>query len=109
MRSSPRRAGLPAVMTVANEIALDISLNVEAQNRDISIGVSKRRKYITMTVAKSTSPVEEYEGPYSVTPRLYYGDELATRGYLMRDNVIVNAIPVVQTTNIYGGQTVVIG
>lgn len=53
-------------------------------------------------------PVEEYDGDYTVTPRL---DEqtIATRGYKMRDNVTIEMIPVVTTSNPYGGKTVVIG
>lgn len=59
-------------------------------------------------VIPSQIPVEEYDGDYTVTPRL---DEqtLATRGYKMRDNVTVEMIPVVTTSNPYGGKTVVIG
>ena len=52
--------------------------------------------------------VPVYEGEYSVTPRLYE-QTLATDGYLMRDDVTVEVIPVTQTSNLFGGQTVVIG
>ena len=51
---------------------------------------------------------EEYEGPYTVTPRL---DEqvLQTAHKSMTDDVTVEVIPVVYTSNIHGGKTVVIG
>ena len=53
-------------------------------------------------------PIEEYDGDYTVTPRL---DEqtLLTKNYKMRDNLTVEKIPVVITSNLYGGKTVVIG
>lgn len=53
-------------------------------------------------------PVEEYGGEYSVTPRLEE-QTLQTQGYKMRENLTVQTIPVVATSNIYGGKTVVIG
>ena len=51
----------------------------------------------------------EYEGPYVVTPILYGEQELETNNKKMIDNVVVTEIPIVQTTNPYGGYTVVIG
>ncbi len=50
-----------------------------------------------------------YEGPYTVDPRLHENIVLPTRGMAMREDVTVNEIPVVQTTNPYDGYTVVIG
>jgi len=52
---------------------------------------------------------EEYKGPYVVTPILYDDQELRTRDRVMIDNLTVREIPIVQTTNPYGGNTVVIG
>lgn len=91
------------------EIALDITLGVEGQHKDIEIAVGRRRKYMTIAVEKNVTPLPEYEGPYDVVPRLYYGQLLETAGKNMRDNVNVDPIPVTTTTNPYGGKTVVIG
>lgn len=54
------------------------------------------------------SYVPPYEGAYEVTPNF---DEqvLETNGKRMTDDVTVHVIPVTWTTNIHGGQTVVIG
>ena len=54
------------------------------------------------------APLDPYIGEYEVTPQL---DEqiLSTKGYRMTDDVTVHRIPVVATSNIYGGKTVVIG
>ena len=49
-----------------------------------------------------------YEGPYEVTPRIYE-QTLETEGKQMDDDVTVYEIPITNTTNPYGGQTVVIG
>ena len=51
---------------------------------------------------------EIYSGAYEVTPRLYL-QSLDTNGKLMRHDVTVYEIPVTQTSNPYGGQTVLIG
>lgn len=53
-------------------------------------------------------PVDPYPGPYSVIPSLD-GVILLTEGYRMTEDVTVQRIPVVATSNIYGGKTVVIG
>lgn len=55
-----------------------------------------------------TSRVEEYDGEYTVTPRLAE-QTLPTGGKKMRDDLTVLEIPVVLTSNNYGGKTVVIG
>lgn len=51
---------------------------------------------------------EHYSGAYAVTPRLY-PQYLDTDGKIMSDDVTVYEIPVTQTSNPYGGQTVLIG
>lgn len=96
-------------MAMATNAALDITIGIETQHKNIEIAVSKRRKYMTMTVEKSTSPLPEYPGPYNVKPRLYYGNTLETKDYRMTQNVTVEPIPVVTTANPYNGNTVVIG
>lgn len=53
-------------------------------------------------------PIEEYDGDYTVTPRLEE-QTLQTQGYKMRENLTVQTIPVVATSNLFGGKTVVIG
>lgn len=52
---------------------------------------------------------EKYEGTYEVIPILYDDQVLETKKKVMMDDVTVKPIPVVSTTNPYGGQTVVIG
>ena len=53
-------------------------------------------------------PIDPYTGDYTVTPRLD-DQTLATRGLRMMDDVTVYEIPVVYTSNLHGGKTVVIG
>lgn len=49
-----------------------------------------------------------YGGEYEVTPRLY-PQYLDTDGKYMEDDVTVYEIPITRTSNLFGGQTVVIG
>lgn len=51
---------------------------------------------------------EIYDGAYEVTPHVY-SQMLDTNGKLMIDDVTVNEIPVVRTSNLQGGLTVLIG
>lgn len=94
---------------MASSIALDISLSVQPQHRDIEIAVDRASRSMSIYVEKGTPVPREYEGPYAVTPRLYYGTVLATKGLLMRDNVNVSAIPIHDVSNPAGGRTVTIG
>lgn len=50
-----------------------------------------------------------YEGEYTIVPILNDDRVLETKSKVMTDDLTVKAIPVVQTTNPFGGQTVVIG
>ena len=52
---------------------------------------------------------DDYTGAYIVTPILYDEQQLLTRDKHMLDDVTVRAIPVTETTNPYGGRTIVIG
>lgn len=95
-------------MAVA-EIALDITLNVESQHRDMEIAVSKRRKYMVMSIEKSTTPLPDYEGPYEVESKLYYGQVLQTKDKRMAQNMVVNPVSIQSVSNPQGGRTVTIG
>ena len=97
------------MITVASNAALDISIGVESQDKNMEIAVSRRGKYMAMSVEKSVTPLPEYDGPYSVTPKLYIGHTLETMGKSMRDNVSVGAIPIFDVSNPAGGRTVTIG
>lgn len=60
-------------------------------------------------IAEVTSfEVDPYKGEYEVTPKLG-SQTLDTDGKVMVEDLIVHEIPVVKTTNIQGGQTVLIG
>ena len=65
---------------------------------------------LELVLGESDAPVvPPYEGPYTVVSELYDAQTLATNGKRMTDNMTVEPIPVTWTTNLYGGQTVVIG
>lgn len=52
---------------------------------------------------------DTYEGSYTV--KSVFGNDYAlhTEGKLLTDDITVQKIPVVSTSNLYGGRTVVIG
>lgn len=94
---------------MASNAALDITIGVESQHREMEIAVSGQRKQITLSIAKSVTPLPEYDGPYDVTPRLYIGHTLETAGKSMKSNVSIAAIPIYDVSNPAGGRTVTIG
>lgn len=87
----------------------------------VSLTVRQRDKPLEMTVDMNMEPVglsvvehggrgvKEYEGNYTVIPILDNDQILETFRKVMKEDLTVKAIPVVRTTNIYGGKTVVIG
>ncbi len=52
--------------------------------------------------------IETYDGSYEVIPKLY-SQILDTYGKKMREDLTVDEIPVIRTSNPDGGQTVLIG
>lgn len=81
----------------------DEEIDLDLEDGDIDIEVDPSLQLII----KKTD-ADPYEGVYDVTPRLTQ-QMLATEDKLMLDDVTVHPIPVVSTSNPYGGQTVVIG
>lgn len=51
---------------------------------------------------------DEYKGPYQIEPK-FIEETLATKGKLMKENVIVSPIDIARVTNPSGGTTVYIG
>ena len=94
---------------MASNVALDITLGIESQDRAIGLSINRAIPRMELSIEKSTHPTEEYDGPYSVEPQLYYGQILATGGKLMVADVSVGAIPIYETSNPTGGKTVTIG
>ena len=92
-----------------SEIALDIQMEIGSQHRTMEMNVNRRRKYMTMTVEKSTTPYPTYDGPYNVEPRFFTGHTLETKNKAMTDNVTVDPIKVYEVSNPYGGKTMTIG
>lgn len=61
----------------------------------------------TVTLPQIVGP-PKYPGPYTVTSSLNE-QVLDTSGLAMTDDVTIKEIPVVYTSNLFGGKTVVIG
>lgn len=89
--------------------ALDIEMEISSQQRSMNLGITGNARYITMEIERGTLPLPEYEGPYDVTPALYFSQMLDTQGKKMTDNVTVGAIPIQSVSNPQGGRTVTIG
>ena len=91
-----------------NEL-LDIQIEVSRQTPDISIGVDRTWKNVTLEVEKGGSYYPPYEGPYNVTPTFYWQQRLETYGKSMTEDVIVDSIRITDSLNPQGGRTIVIG
>lgn len=89
--------------------ALDIRLNVELSEPDISLGIDRTWKTIEIAVDKGGSYYPPYTGNYHVIPSFYWQQRLDTYGKAMLDDVLVDAIKVTETSNPQGGKTIVIG
>ena len=87
-----------------------VPMQVSASRVEIPVSVAVSEVNIPMGVEVSYNIIsgDWYDGAYDVMPKLTE-QKLDTKNLLMRDDVTVYKIPVVQTSNPYGGQTVVIG
>lgn len=52
---------------------------------------------------------ESYTGEYKVIPKAFESQELATKGLVLNDNIVVKEIPYAEVSNLGGGFTVTIG
>lgn len=89
--------------------ALDIDLSVEAVIHEISLGVDRTWKNVTLDVEKGGSYYPPYQGPYHITPTFYWQQRLETYGKSMTEDVLVDSIKITETSNPQGGKSVVIG
>ena len=89
--------------------ALDIDISVEAVIQEISLGVDRTWKEVSMEVNKGGNYYPPYEGPYHITPTFYWQQRLETYGKSMTEDVLVDSIKITETSNPQGGKSVVIG
>jgi len=89
--------------------ALDIDISVEAVIQEITLGVDRTWKDVSLEVNKGGKVYPPYGGPYNVTPTFYFQQRLETYGKSMTDDVIVDSIKVTESLNPQGGRTIVIG
>lgn len=96
-------------MTVAAEAMLDITIAVESQDREMTLRVVRPEQDIGIAIERGSSILPEYDGPTEVTPRLYWGQTLATKDKSVLEDIVVKAIPISDVSNPHGGRTVTIG
>lgn len=58
----------------------------------------------TLTIPNAAH-VNQYGGPYEVTPKAWNDQILATEGLLMTDDVTVFKVPYYETVNLFDGKT----
>ena len=89
------------MISVPMKVAVsEVALPIHVSMSDVSIPMRAAVGY--------TSGGVPYPGEYEVTPR-FSEQVLQTNGFVMRDDVTVHEIPVTETTNPYGGKTILIG
>lgn len=93
---------------MASEL-LDIRVEVNRDVKNVEIDVNRNWKTVEMAVEKGGKSYPPYAGPYIVDASFYYDTRLNTYGKSMTDDVTVNKVPVVETSNPQGGKTIYIG
>lgn len=96
-------------MAVNKKAALDISLELTAQNRSITLEVSRVTPDIQLTIDKSARVPPYYEGETDITPILYDETRLETAWKTMQRDVVIQPITIQEVSNPKGGRTVIIG
>lgn len=89
---------------------MSVSLVVRQRDKPLDMTVSVQLEAVELDVAEHVGRrPEEYNGDYVIVPVLDSDQVLQTYRKTMKDNLTVKKIPVVRTSNVYGGKTVVIG
>ena len=89
---------------------ITVPMKVSVAQPRIKMSVATLNPELSMEIgaAYTFGRVDPYEGPYTVTPRLY-DQGLATNGKFMSDDVTVYQIPISRVSNPQDGITVLIG
>lgn len=91
------------------QAALDIQMNITSMSQDIRLNVTRASPEITMTIDKSVTPPETYDGPYEVQSILYDEATIPTAFKMLERDVTVLPIRIYEVSNPQGGRTVTIG
>ena len=94
---------------MSKKAALDITLELSAQNRNITLEVSRSVPDIQLQIDKSAMVPPYYEGETDITPILYDETRLETAWKTMKSDVVVQPISIQEISNPKGGRTVIIG
>ena len=94
-------------MSRCRTIPIDLVCSVPHIDLEVNSGTAVALTADTAIIISGGS-TDPYTGDYEVTPH-FAEQTLFTQGKMMTDDVTVHQIPVVRTTNPYGGQTVLIG
>lgn len=86
----------------------ELTVALESSGATVSVELRARQPTIEIELGASGEKYPDYPGPYEVTPRVE-AQSLSTREQVMREDVIVHAIPYFETTNLSGGYTAIIG
>ena len=92
-----------------SERELDIQIGVQLETPDISIGIGDDVPDIEIAVESGGDHYETYEGEYEVESRIGETQVLPVKAKIMRDDIVVDEIPVYQVSNEAGGYTYYIG
>lgn len=84
-----------------------LSITGHLKRKENLIGILSEPHELTCVIDKS-AVVSYYEGDYEITPTVY-SQNMPTKNKTMYDDVTVLEIPYYETSNEYGGYTVIIG
>lgn len=88
----------------------NVVIDVTNKSPNINIGVSKVKPDIEITIDRGGSEHHEYyDGPYEVESKLEETQILPTKNKAMKEDLVVDEIPVFKTGNPSGGYTYYIG
>ncbi len=88
---------------------VDFKVKIERVRLNINVNQIKIKANVRnfQRVVATEDSVDRYEGKYEVTPTVH-GETLPTNQKFMEKDLTVNPIPIYETTNNSGGQTVYI-
>lgn len=90
---------------------IDLKFNIDNAALDLRIGIDPAKVDLKFSnfqrVVATEDDIERYDGEYEVTPTIE-GETLPTKRKFMEEDLLVNPIPIYETSNDSGGTTVYI-
>lgn len=88
---------------------MTLKLKIKDSTLKLNVKDSNIKIKSVVTIVHQTADAEMYSGSYEITPEVNNDISLSTRNKIMKENLTVLKIPLIEVSNESGGKTLIIG